>query len=128
MPWVLSRTMALNSCSQERTTTIPQPRTDKTPSLMYNSIPDNGNRLQCDLDATTNCYANDASGNTGSTNLGNLPTGYQLIPGLLQAYKSSAADLGGYTPPTALAHGPLPLLGGLSALGWARRLRRRLRR
>jgi len=35
----------------------------------------NGNRLQCDLDATTNCYANDASGNTGSTDLGNLPTG-----------------------------------------------------
>ena len=75
--------MALNSCSQERTKTILQPKTDKIPSLMYNSIPDNGNRLQCDLDATTNCYANDASGNTGSTNLGNLPTGYQLIPGLL---------------------------------------------
>jgi len=120
--------MAFSYCSQERTTTIPQPRTDKTPSLMYNSIPDNGNRLQCDPDATTNCYANDASGNTGSTNLGNLPTGYQLIPGLLQAHMSFAADLGGYTPPTVRAHGPLPLLGALSALGWSRRLRRRLRR
>ena len=120
--------MAFSYCSQERTMAILKPRTDKTSSLMYNSIPDNGNLLQCDLDATTNYYANDASGNTGSTKLVNLPTGYQLIPGLLQAYKSSAADQGGYTPPTARAHGPLPLLGGLSALGWSRRLRRRLRR
>jgi hypothetical protein len=84
--------------------------------------------LQCDLDATTNYYANDASGNTASTKHVNLPTGYQLIPDLLQAYKSSAADLGRYTPPIARAHGPLPLLGALSALGWSRRLRRRLRR
>ena len=90
--------------------------------------PTNGNRLQCDLDATTNCYAIDATGTTGTTNLGNLPTGYQLIPGLLQAYKSSPADLGGYTPPTAPAPGPLPVLGAFSALGWSRRLRRRLGR
>lgn len=90
--------------------------------------PSNSNRLQCDLDATTNCYAIDANGVTGTTNLGNLPAGYQLIPGLLQAYKASAADLGGYTPPTTPAPGPLPVLGALSALGWSRRLRRRLGR
>jgi hypothetical protein len=90
--------------------------------------PTNGNRLQCDLDAKTNCYAIDATGTTGTTNQGNLPTGYELIPGLLQAYKVSAADLGGYTPPTAPAPGPLPVLGALSALGWSRRLRRRLGR
>jgi hypothetical protein len=57
--------------------------------------PNNGNRLQCDLDATTNCYAIDANGNSGSPVLSNLPTGYQLFPGLLQAYKTSAAYLGG---------------------------------
>jgi hypothetical protein len=90
--------------------------------------PTNGNRLQCDLGATTNCYAIAANGNTGTTNLGNLPTGYELIPSLLQAYKASAADLGGYNPPTAPTPGPLPVLGALSALGWARRLRRRLGR
>ena len=90
--------------------------------------PSTGERLQCDLGATTNCYAIAANGNTGTTNLGNLPTGYELIPGLLQAYKASAADLGGYTPPTAPTPGPLPLLGALSALGWSRRLRRRLGR
>ena len=90
--------------------------------------PSNGTRLQCDLDAITNCYAIDASGNTGTANNGTLPSGYQLIPSLLQGYKASVADLGGYTPPTAPTPGPLPLLGGLSALGWTRRMRRRTRR
>jgi len=90
--------------------------------------PNDGKRLQCDLGATTNCYEIAANGNTGTTNLGNLPTGYELIPSLLQAYKASAADLGGYSPPTAPTPGPLPLLGALSALGWSRRLRRRLGR
>jgi len=92
--------------------------------------PSTGDRLQCDLGLTTNCYAIAANGTTGTTNLGDLPTGYELIPGLLQAYKASAADLGGYTPPTAPTPtpGPLPQLGALSALGWSRRLRRRLGR
>jgi hypothetical protein len=90
--------------------------------------PNTGERMQCDLGATTNCYAIAANGNTGTTNLGDLPTGYELIPSLLQAYKASAADLGGYTPPTAPTPGPLPVLGALSALGWSRRLRRRLGR
>jgi len=56
------------------------------------------------------------------------PPRIELIPSLLQAYKASAADLGGYTPPTAPTPGPLPLLGALSALGWSGRLRRRLGR
>jgi hypothetical protein len=90
--------------------------------------PKTGERMQCDLGATTNCYAIAADGTTGATNLGNLPTGYALIPSLLQAYKASAADLSGYTPPTAPTPGPLPVLGALSALGWSRRLRRRLGR
>jgi hypothetical protein len=88
--------------------------------------PTNGNRRQCDLGATTNCYAIDATGVTGLTNLGDLPPGYELIPALLQAYKASAADLGGYTPPISPTPGPLPVLGALSALRWSRRLRRRL--
>jgi len=90
--------------------------------------PNDGKRMQCDLGATTNCYAINSDGTTGTTNLGDLPTGYALIPGLLQAYKASAADLGGYTQPTAPTPGPLPVLGALSALGWSRRLRRRLGR
>ena len=88
--------------------------------------PSDGNRLQCDLGGTTNCYAIDATGVTGLTNLGDLPAGYELIPALLQAYKASAADLGGYTPTISPTPGPLPVLGALSALRWSRRLRRRL--
>jgi len=50
-----------------------------------------------------------------------------LIPGVLQAWKASSSDLGGFTPPAQPVPGPLPLLGAASALAWSRRLRRRLR-
>lgn len=91
--------------------------------------PSIGERLQCDLGATTNCYyAIATNGDTLTTNLGDLPPGYELISSLLQAYKASAADLGGLHPPTAPTPGPPTLLGALAALGWSRRLRRRLGR
>ena len=61
--------------------------------------PATGARLQCDLGATTNCFSIAADGSVGATNLGNLPSGFALIPGVLHAYKASAADLGGYTAP-----------------------------
>lgn len=48
---------------------------------------------------------------------------YNLLPGVLQAYRISAADLPAYQPPVP---GPLPLLGAASALAWSRRLRRRI--
>ena len=60
--------------------------------------PSTGEHLQGDLGATSNCYAIATNGDTLTTNLGDLPPGYELISSLLQAYKASAADLGGYTP------------------------------
>jgi hypothetical protein len=58
--------------------------------------------------------------------VGNLPSGYALIPGTLIAFKASVNDLGGYTPPATPVPGPLPLAGALAGLGWSRRLRQRL--
>jgi hypothetical protein len=37
--------------------------------------PSTGERLQCDLGATTNCYAIATNGDTLTTNLGDLPPG-----------------------------------------------------
>lgn len=78
-------------------------------------------RAQCDLGTQLNCVAINADGTLGSS-IGTLPSGYALIPGVLQAYKATAADLGGYTAPVP---GPAPLLGAAAALSWARQLRQR---
>jgi hypothetical protein len=80
-------------------------------------------RAQCTLGTQQNCVAINADGTAGSS-LGSLPSGYALIPGVLQAYKTTASDLGGYTAPVP---GPAPALGAAAALSWARRLRQRIR-
>ena len=87
--------------------------------------PSNGQRLQCDLGLTSNCVTINSNGSLGST-VGTLPSGFALLPGVLQAYKASVQDLGGYAPPLGVP-GPLPLLGAAAGWGWARRLRARLR-
>ncbi|MBL8430649.1 MAG: PEP-CTERM sorting domain-containing protein [Dechloromonas sp.] len=73
--------------------------------------------IQCPLGATTGC-------NGAATG---VPTdgSYQLLPGVLHAYKVSAADLAGYTAPIAV---PEPetwtmLLAGLGLIGFATRRR-----
>ncbi|MEB3334975.1 MAG: esterase-like activity of phytase family protein [Cyanobacteriota bacterium] len=85
--------------------------------------PSTRQRAQCDLGTQQNCVAINTDGSLGSS-IGNLPSGYALIPGVLQAYKSTAADLGGYTAPVP---GPGPVLGAAAALSWARQLRQRIR-
>jgi hypothetical protein len=57
-------------------------------------------RIQCDIGTFANCLAINADGSLGAA----LPagfdtTGYRLIPGVLHAYKASAADLAGYQVP-----------------------------
>jgi len=97
--------------------------------VYYN--PKTGERVQCDLGTTINCRSISSGGtvNTSPTpNVGNLPPDFALIPGTLIAFKASANDLGGYTPPATPVPGPLPLAGALAGLGWCRRLRQRQRR
>ena len=92
--------------------------------VYYN--PTTGARVQCDLGGTTNCFSIAANGNVGTTNLGNLPAGFALIPGVLHAYKASAADLGGYTAPVPEPSTYALMLAGLA--GVLARSRRRAAR
>jgi hypothetical protein len=57
-------------------------------------------RIQCDIGTFSNCFAVDTTGSLGAA----LPpgtdlTGFELIPGVLHAYKASAADLQGLVRP-----------------------------
>lgn len=99
--------------------------------VYFNPSNSNANaRVQCDLGTTANCRSISSNGNVNNSitpDVGNLPAGFSLIPGTLIAFKTSASDLGGYTPPVTPVPGPLPLAGVLAGLGWSRRLRQRLR-
>ena len=91
--------------------------------------PSTGERVQCDLGLTINCRSISSGGAVNTSpipDVGNLPPDFALIPGTLIAFKASANDLGGYTPPMTPVPGPLPLAGALAGLGWSRRLRQRL--
>jgi hypothetical protein len=92
--------------------------------VYYN--PTSGARVQCDLGTTVNCTSISTTGSVGSPgDVGNLPAGFSLIPGVLTSWRMSEADVGGYTPPVSSVPGPLPLAGAAAALGWSRRLRSR---
>jgi hypothetical protein len=57
-------------------------------------------RIQCDIGGLANCIAVNLDGTRGAA----LPvdfdySGFRLIPGVLHAYKASAADLAGYVRP-----------------------------
>ena len=92
--------------------------------VYYN--PTSGARVQCDLETSFNCTSISTTGSVGSPgNVGNLPAGFSLIPGVLTSWRMSEADVGGYTPPVSTVPGPLPLAGAAAALAWSRRLRSR---
>jgi hypothetical protein len=86
--------------------------------------PTTGARAQCDLGTTNNCVVINPNGSVTTTSV-NLTANSALIPGVLQAYKATSTDLGGYTAPVP---GPLPVFGAAAALAWSRRLRQRIRR
>ena len=57
-------------------------------------------RIQCDIGTFANCVAiNPGGGNGTPVPAGFDYSGYRLIPGVLHAYKASAADLPGYVAP-----------------------------
>lgn len=75
--------------------------------------------IQCALDSTTACTW--TSDGTTAT----LTSDYRLLPGVLHAYKVSAADLGMYTAPVPEPETYALLLAGLGLLGVATRRRQR---
>lgn len=85
---------------------------------VYSDYTSPANDIWCPLDSTTGCTK--ADGVTPAT----LTAAFKQIPGVLHAYKASAADLAGYTAPV-----PEPstwaLMGlGLAGLGWVARRKR----
>lgn len=57
-------------------------------------------RIQCDIGTFNNCQTINADGSVGAGVADGFDfTGYRLIPGVLHAYKASAADLAGYARP-----------------------------
>jgi hypothetical protein len=91
--------------------------------VYYN--PTTGGRIQCDLLSNfANCVSINADGTLGNAFTGST-TGFNLIPGLLYAFKSTDSDLASFVAPAAV---PLPatwlmLLAGLGVASLAMRRR-----
>lgn len=73
--------------------------------------------IQCPLGSTFNCFW------TSNASAATLTGDYQLLPGVLHAYKISAAELGNYVAPVPVP-GALPLLLSAFGIAGAARLRR----
>jgi len=73
--------------------------------------------IQCALDSTTDCTW--TTGGTPAVLTGD----YRLLPGVLHAYKVSAADLGNYAAPVPEPEAYALLLAGLGLVGLATRRR-----
>ena len=92
--------------------------------VYYN--PTTGGRIQCDLLSTfASCFSINADGTVGSAFAGSI-TGFNLIPGLLYAFKSTGSDLASFVAPSAV---PLPatwlmLVAGLGVVRLAVRGRK----
>ena len=78
--------------------------------------------IQCPLGETTGCFL--TAGGAAAT----LTDEYHLLPGVLYAYKASAADLAGYTQPVPEPQTCAMLLAGLGLLGVMARRRAGLQR
>ena len=88
--------------------------------------PGTSNRLQCDIGTFSNCVVMKADGTLGAAVAAGFDTaGYALIPGVLQAYRVSAADLAGYAAPVPEPQTTALLLAGLGVIGWTVRRRQR---
>lgn len=82
--------------------------------------PTTGARMSCDLGTLDNCFSIDSAGATTTTPVTDT-SGYALIPGVLHAYKVSAADLASYTQPVPEPETYAMLLAGLGLVGFMAR-------
>jgi hypothetical protein len=85
--------------------------------------PTSGQRIRCDLGGFANCISIASNGDAGAAFAGSTD-GFAAIPGVLHAYKASAADLAGYTAPVPEPETYALMLAGLGLVGWAARRHR----
>jgi hypothetical protein len=84
----------------------------------FNDADPYADSIQCALGSTTACtWTSDGTATT-------LTGDYQLMPGVLHAYKVSTADLGSYTAPVPEPETYAMMLAGLGLVGLALRRRR----
>lgn len=85
--------------------------------LNFNDLDPYASSIQCPLGTTAGCFL------TANNNPATLSSAYGLLPGVLHAYKASAADLAGYAPPSVPLPGTIWLFAGglLSWMGVARK-------
>jgi len=81
--------------------------------------PATGQRISCDIGTFNSCTSIPAGGGLGSTPYTGSTEGFEAIPGILYAYKSTAGDF-----PTLVSAVPLPeslplLLSGVALFGAA---------
>jgi hypothetical protein len=88
--------------------------------VYYN--PATGARIQCDIGTFLNCSTINADATIGGAFTGSTE-GFNLIPGLLYAYKSAGSDLAGYVAPVPLPATWTMLLAGLGLVALAVRRR-----
>jgi len=88
--------------------------------------PGTSERAQCDIGSFANCVGVKADGTLGDpVAAGFTGDGFSLIPGVLHAYKASAADLVGYAAPIPEPQTYALLVAGFGLIGWQALRRRR---
>lgn len=82
-----------------------------------------GTRIACDIGSFNNCVTVPTGGGTGTTPFTGSTAGFEAIPGILHAYKTSAGDLTSYVAAVPEPTSYALFLAGLATVGAVSRRR-----